>query len=189
MWIAPLFGLALHRSCLHQEKGDQMLTPRLSVSAVGVGIVAALIAAAYTGRSQFIATAQESSRQASPQQEPPTPVVDTHHLMELFNRPLYEFLKKSVAQRPSGKEGWEEISNRGLQVAEVANLVALREREAARDQWVEMSGNLQRSGVRLSEAASSGNWAATRQAYQDVVNQCNSCHQAISPDKAPQLQP
>ncbi len=61
-----------------------MSTSKITADAVSVGIVAAIIAAAFVAQSHFTATAQEPARQLSPQQEPPTPVLDKQNLMELF---------------------------------------------------------------------------------------------------------
>lgn len=96
-----------------------------------------------------------SAQDGQQKKQPPTPVVNTHHLMELFNRPLYSYLKKAMQEKPQSEEGWKTIHERGLQAAEVANLVALRQVPKDHEQWIQFAADLQRAGVNLAEAAKS----------------------------------
>jgi hypothetical protein len=155
----------------------------LIVSACGGFIATSLLVGV-----EIPASAQSESTQPQSDAQLPKPILDVHHLMELFNRPVYEYLKKSVAKQPTEGKGWEEISNRGLQVAEVANLVAIRPRGNSDPEWQEHAASLQQAGVELSEAAKAHDWTATTSAYRQAIGQCNSCHQAKAPEKAPQLE-
>jgi hypothetical protein len=173
----------------------ERIMKRTATTIVGFGVATALAIAGLGRLMQFQVYGQQPAspppRQgAGPpaQQQLPAPVVDTHHLMELFSQPLYEFLRQSMAQQPTNEEGWQDIANRGLQVAEVANLVALRE-EASQNGWLAAVAQLQRAGLQLTETARSTDWQATQQAYRTVIDQCNSCHQNFAPDHVPQLRP
>jgi hypothetical protein len=108
--------------------------------------------------------------------------------MRLFNKPLYTNVKKLMAGEPAGEEGWAMIEGGGLQAAEVANLVAIRE-AASNEQWYALSSGLQQAGLALAGAAKARDWNATVQAYQGLLQRCNACHQANAPDKAPVLEP
>jgi hypothetical protein len=120
----------------------------------------------------------------------PQPIVDTHQLMELFNKPLYQHLKQAMQQQPADDEGWDTIEERGLQAAEVMNLVAIRERdEAEQSKWQRHVQTAQQAGLKLTEAAKSRDWEQTQAAYQGLIRNCNTCHQQIAPDHAPQIQP
>jgi hypothetical protein len=124
-----------------------------------------------------------NSRQAS---ELPNAIVSTHELMELFNEPLYKYLKQAMEQDPSSEEQWSTVADRGLQAAEVANLVALRKDEPA---WRQMASELQQAGIDLAKAAKSQDLQSTQQAYKGLINQCNACHSKMAPQEAPQLDP
>ena len=119
---------------------------------------------------------------------PPAPVVKTGDLMRLFNKPLYTSVKKLMTEEPADEEGWAMIEGGGLQAAEVANLVAIRE-APSNDQWYAMAAGLQQGGVALASAAKARDWNATVQAYQGLLQRCNACHQANAPDTAPVLEP
>jgi hypothetical protein len=119
----------------------------------------------------------------------PAPVVEARVLMNLFNKPLYTHLKSEMSQQPADDEGWKTLEQRGLQAAEVANLVALRPARPPQDQWLQASANLQAAGVALAEAAKAKDWEKTRQAYEGLIQRCNACHQARAPQKAPMLEP
>ena len=121
--------------------------------------------------------------------ELPSPVVDTHHLMELFNQELYKLLKQEMQREPADSEAWKTIRNRGLQAAEVANLVAIRDRAEGDNRWQRLSGGVQRAGIGLAEAAKAENFERTRQAYRQLIESCNACHQTMAPEHAPTLEP
>jgi hypothetical protein len=119
----------------------------------------------------------------------PAPVVEVGALMKLFNRPLYAHLKPEMEKQPADDKVWTTIEERGLQAAEVANLVAMRQTRVPKDQWNQASGNLQQAGLALAQAAKTKNWDATTKAYHTLVQRCNDCHQAAAPGKAPVLKP
>lgn len=120
----------------------------------------------------------------------PHPIVDTHHLMELFNQPVYMYLREAMQDEPSDDEGWSTLKDRGLQAAEVMNLVALRDgKETEHANWDKHVRTAQQAGLKLNEAAKAKNWENTQQAYQLLVKNCNDCHQDVAPDHAPQVMP
>jgi len=119
----------------------------------------------------------------------PAPVLDVPSLMQLFNKPLYLGLKEKMAQQPANEEQWKDLMARGLQGAEIANLVALRKVEGPREPLLRGAAGLQRASIAFADAAKSQQWDVTVQAYQGLVQSCNNCHQALAPDKAPQLEP
>ena len=120
---------------------------------------------------------------------PPTPVLDVPGLMQLFNKPIYMGLKEKMAQQPTNEEQWKDLMGRGLQAAEIANLVAIRKVEGPIEPLLQGAADLQRAGMALADAAKSQQWDATVQAYRGLVQRCNNCHQALAPDEAPQLKP
>ena len=133
-----------------------------------------------------LAAPSDADSQAKPAQQIPQAVVDTHDLMELFNQPLYRYLQKAMQQEPTDDQGWQTIRQRGLQAAEVANLVALRKDS---QQWQQLAGKLQQAGIDLAKAAEGQDFGKTQQAYRTLIERCNACHQTMAPQRAPQLEP
>ena len=121
----------------------------------------------------------------------PRPVVDTHHLMELFNQPLYDLLHQEVQRVDQPQEKtWETIGDRGLQAAEVANLISMRQyKNADQNQWRELASHLQQAGIDLAEAAKEQNAGRVKTAYVELIGRCNACHNTMAPERAPDLKP
>jgi hypothetical protein len=120
----------------------------------------------------------------------PGPIVDTHELMDLFNRPLYELLRAEMQKDLGGQTQWDTIADRGLQAAEVMNLVAIREQpQGSRDEWMNHVRQAQQAGLTLARAANQHDAALTQDAYQALIQNCNVCHQTFAPQHAPELEP
>lgn len=155
----------------------------------GVAVVTGLVALA------AIAVFSVSDGRAQPPQvaevvvQPvvPTPVVETKILMGLFNKQLYMHLKEEMTEQPTDEKAWIALEQRGLQTAEIANLVAIRPAEPPLEQWLQGAANLQLAGINFTEAAKTRNWEATVTAYRGILQRCNECHRARAPDRAPQI--
>ena len=157
------------------------MTRTLLLSAAGL---AALVSAVL-----FTSGGTRASEPGAKPQALPRPLVDTHDLMNLFNKPVYQFLKEAMQEQPADENGWRTIQERGLQVAEVMNLVAIREASEKVPQWKQAAAAVQDSGLQLAEAGRSQNWQAATTAYRGVIEGCNNCHQRVAPQKAPVLRP
>jgi hypothetical protein len=128
--------------------------------------------------------------EAPPAGNPPHPVVGTHELMELFGEPLYDFLKAEVDKTETrDAKGWNALRDRGLQTAEVANLIALRQQEENRAKWIEHCAAMQQAGLKLAEVAKAKNTEQIRPAYLGIIQSCNACHKDFDPDHAPEIEP
>lgn len=118
----------------------------------------------------------------------PQPIASTHDLMELFNRPWYERLCQEMQNRPTEQKDWTTLRERGLQAAEIANLIALREPPAGHDQhWKDLALQVQKAGISLAEAAESRRLPELSQAFDQLRQSCNKCHETVRPNTAPQL--
>lgn len=160
--------------------------PRIRL-AVGLGLVGGWLA--LWPAVPDAAGGAEESKQDRAGGRLPAPVVDTHHLMELFNQELYDLLRNEMQREPSGDEWWETIHSRGLRAAEVANLVAIRDRGGNDPRWMRLSAHVQQAGKELAEAAESQNLQRTQEAWRGLVESCNACHRTMAPEHAPQLEP
>jgi hypothetical protein len=159
------------------------VTSSLAVMAGVTAICAAVALAPFSGR------AGRASERPAAQRPLPQPVVDTHQLMELFNKPLYEFMREALSQQPTDEKGWQTVRERGLQAAEVMNLVAIREQATEHKEWKQLAAATQRAGLQLAEAGRNQDWQAATGAYRSIIASCNNCHQRVAPDQAPQLKP
>jgi hypothetical protein len=144
-------------------------------------VIAVMVVAGFTARGQ--SDGKTATSDAS--QLPPKSIVSTHDLMELFNQPLLTHLKSEM-DKPANEREAGTIVDRGWQVAEIANLVALRKNDR---QWVQLSSQLQQAGIHLAETAKGEDAEATDQAYRNVLHHCNACHDKFGGDHAPQISP
>lgn len=163
---------------------------RLKRETVAGGLVASLLALALATTGTFAQTKQEEPRyEAASAKELPKPILSTHDLMELFNEQVYIYLQEAMAKKPADAEGWTTIEERGLQAAEVMNLVAIREMADKHQAWLQLVSEAQHAALGLTEAAKTRDFDKTQAAYRTLIQSCNACHQKIAPDEAPQLEP
>jgi hypothetical protein len=161
---------------------------KLAIGAAVVSLAAFSIGSALLERESSAQVPSERNP-LSAQSLPPAPVLDVPGLMQLFNKPLYLGLKEKMGRQPANEQVWKDLEGRGLQAAEIANLVAIRKVEGSNEPLLQGAAGLQHAGMALADAAKSQQWEATVQAYQGLVQSCNNCHQALAPDEAPQLKP
>ncbi len=118
----------------------------------------------------------------------PHPVLDVKEFMDVFNKPWYEDLRKDLAKRPNGDEAWADIENDALRMTEIPNLIVLREVPRSAVPTVQQhAAELQQSALALSKAAKARDYDGARNAWKTAVQSCNAYHQALAPQKAPQL--
>jgi hypothetical protein len=143
-----------------------------------IGLIALAVASAQNEKpAQF----QASSKL-------PHAVVDTHELMEIFNKSLHKDLKEKMAKAPDTPRGWKLLGRDGYRAAEIANLIMLRKPEEHGELWVELTVQAQKVGVELGDAAKKQDWPAAQAAYKAIINNCNACHQKFEPDHAPKIE-
>jgi hypothetical protein len=151
------------------------MQPRFCFAALTVGLLALGIGA----------SAQDKPRAESI----PQPVLDAHHLMELFNEPIYHTLRDELAKEPSGEKGWKTVESEAKRAAEVANLIAIRKEAAEHKDWKKHAGQVQQSAQELAAAAAKKDFDAARKSYVAMIGHCNTCHQSTEPKHAPKLEP
>jgi len=118
------------------------------------------------------------------------PIADTHHLMELFNEPLYEYLKKGLEQQPADDRAWTGVAQNATRVAEITNLVMIRKRgEDQPKVWRTKATTVRQVALDLQQQAENQNLEASREAFRQLVQSCNDCHSTFARGHAPQLKP
>lgn len=119
----------------------------------------------------------------------PQAVVSTHDLMSLFNEPLFENLKTEMQSDPTDDTQWTKIADHANRAAELANLVAIREQKVDDDKWQRLSIEMQQSATKLASHAKAKDFAAAKNAYMSMVENCNACHTQMAGGKGPALTP
>jgi hypothetical protein len=143
-----------------------------------------LVVTVWTPRFSYSQADFEESRQKLPR-----PIVNTHDLMALFNKPLYTLLKEEMGKQPRDQDAWKTIFERGLQAAEVANLIALRKAPPEHaDDWQELARDVQLAGLALASAAKAQDSEKTASGFERLRVNCNNCHEKVAPNKAPRLE-
>ena len=145
----------------------------------------ALCWAAFVLSGSYASIAQDST---NPDQSNamPHPLVNTHELMELFNEPLYKSLQKTLRSTPQDDQ-WDSVQEDAMRLAEVANLISIRDRSDQQPRWNTLAKGLQESAQRLAVAADGKDYESSRAIYMATIKQCNQCHQEIEPGAAPQI--
>jgi hypothetical protein len=111
------------------------------------------------------------------------PIMKTGDIMARFNGPRYKLLKQALASKDADPKA---IQMTALEVAEIANLVALRKPPAgAEREWEQGAMGLQQAALALADAAKGGKNVGA--AAGGLIQACNKCHQRFAPDNAPML--
>ena len=113
---------------------------------------------------------------------------DMHHFMEYVFEPNYKRLKGQMATAPQENAAWKAIKGDALTLAECANLLLLRGPEERASQWRRLSIAVRKNGGNLYQAARATDYAAARESYTTMLNNCNRCHQLFA-DGEHQLEP
>ena len=111
------------------------------------------------------------------------PILKTGELMAQFNAPRYKRLKEALAAKDADPKA---IQMTALEVAEIANLIAIRKPpQGAAREWEQLAGGVQEAALTLADAAKGGQNVAG--AAGGLLQACNRCHQRFAPDDAPVL--
>ena len=107
----------------------------------------------------------------------PVPVdTNMHDFMEGVFQGPYRRLKVSMAAEPKDNAGWKAIRSDALILAEGGNLLLLRKPAKDAEEWVKYSVASRDAGAELFKAAKAKDLAASKKAYEAMLNHCNACH-------------
>lgn len=113
---------------------------------------------------------------------------DMHHFMEYVFEPNYKRLKAAMADDPLDMKAWKAIKGDALTLAECANLLLMRAPDEDPDQWRMLSIAVRTHGGELYQAARNSDENAARRSYDNMLNNCNTCHRNFAGGEH-QLQP
>jgi cytochrome c556 len=118
------------------------------------------------------------------------PLVDTHELMEHVVEGAFKELKKGVSGPPADAATWRRVRDASLLLGESGNLLLIRKPDDADSgEWSRLSIAMRQAGDKMSKAAKAKNYDATRAAYGELVQSCNSCHAKYGDDGEPKIDP
>lgn len=126
----------------------------------------------------------------------PEPVVDNGEFMDLFIKTSYGELQDAMAKPPADRRGWATIYQRAIRLAEMQNLLFIRDRPEAHDpRWAEAAAGTRQAAADLASAALFGlrnldkaDYNGVRQKYVALAASCNVCHRAFARE-APTIKP
>ena len=112
---------------------------------------------------------------------------EVHDFMEYVFEPVYDRLKKALSEEPN-EEAWESITSGSLTLAEGANLVLIRKRDNAPQEWAKHATDVRQAGSEFYDAAKAKDYAGAKRGFQQLLNECNACHDRFAGGR-PNLQP
>jgi hypothetical protein len=77
---------------------------------------------------------------------------------------------------PETDEGWEEVADRALGLAEAANLLLMPERSQGREIWIQSTLLMSERAIRASETALLQDADALLEAGGELFETCQTCH-------------
>lgn len=157
-------------------------TTILSISALAVGLYLCV------GLAPDTVSAQEE-RDLSVQS--PIPLLDNYELMDYMIDPVYERLKDAVAVKPEGRKGWRALYVEAFSMAELSNLVYLRDDEdyMGTDEWNEMTTISRKQSMDIVTAIKAKDYPSIRKHYESLIQTCNKCHEQFVPDDPTEVKP
>lgn len=119
------------------------------------------------------------------------PVLDTYTLMELLFQPPQKKLQELMATEPADRRAWNEVKDQVSILAEVSNLVAMRNEldYEKTEEWDELAAKSRDAAIALLEPVKATDFGAAKEKYVALIESCNACHTRFEPEVAPKLVP
>ena len=103
-------------------------------------------------------------------------VATTKQLMHITTIPASDFVFKAAGDPPKTDEGWAEVRDRALAVAESGNLLMVGSRVVDRTTWMTFSRAMVDAGAAAAKAADVRNADALSMASDSLYDTCEMCH-------------
>lgn len=114
---------------------------------------------------------------AVPQESVQTPVATVTQLMRALVIPASNALFNLPRQVPDSDDGWAEVENHAVILAESGNLLMVSGRAVASDVWASTSMGLVRAGEAALEAAQARDVEAVADIGNQIIDACERCHE------------
>src|SRR5947207_720786 len=128
------------------------------------------------------AAAQTTSKPAAPKAAAaPAPssirsVATVKQLMHITTIPASDALFKAAGDPPKTDEGWSDVRDRALAVAESGNLLMIGSRVVDRTTWLRFSRAMVDAAADVAKAADSKNAEVLSMASDKLYDTCETCH-------------
>lgn len=147
----------------------------------------------------LLLTARGVRLQAMPQSDAPPrpePILDNSEFMTLLQKPAYVDLQEALAAPPADRRAWALVYQRAARLAEMQNLLFIRNRPGTSDpRWAQAIASTRRAAADVADAALAGlrsaeqaDYDGVRKKYSLIAATCNNCHRAFSRE-APTIKP
>jgi len=150
---------------------------RWSVLLVALVLMGLLFAVSANRSSTARAESQATHIQPQPVEK------DMHEFMEYVFEPTYKRLKQSMSREPADNNAWKGVKSDALILAEGGNLLMFRGSKKGTAAWGELSAAVRDSGSKLYQAAKQKDYRSTREHYEAMLQNCNSCHKKFAEGK------
>ncbi len=130
---------------------------------------------------QFQTSASEPTVVADEEMKPVD--VNMHDFMEGMFQGPYRRLKVAMEKEPTDPQGWKALRSDALILAEGSNLLLIRKPEKDVPDWLKYSVASRDAGAEIIKAAKQKNFAASKEAYVQMLEHCNACHKQFENGK------
>ena len=116
-----------------------------------------------------------------------TPVLTTFSLMDYLFDPPFEVLESALESEPEDRRGWRDIRQSSETLAEVTNLLLIRDDldYTGSDEWKSMTADMRKAAEGVAEASKTQDYAEAMTSFTALVQSCNACHAHFEPNTAP----
>ena len=118
-----------------------------------------------------------------------TPALNTFSLMDYLFDPPFAVLEEVMESEPEDRRGWRDIRRSSETLAEVTNLLYIRDDldYADTDEWKEAVAEMRTAADALAESTRTQDFEIARESFIALVQSCNACHDRFEPDMAPKF--
>ncbi len=109
--------------------------------------------------------------------------VNMHDFMEGMFQVPYRRLKVAMEKEPTDPPGWKALRSDALILAEACNLLLIRKPEKDIPDWIKHSIASRDAGAAIVAAAKQKDFAASKEAYVQMLDHCNACHKQFENGK------
>jgi len=115
------------------------------------------------------------------------PILTTFALMDFLFDPPFEVLEEAMESEPEDRRGWRDIRRSSETLAEVTNLLLIRDDVDYADspEWKEKTVAMREAAEGIVEASRTQDFEQAHTSFIALVQSCNACHAHFEPNTAP----
>lgn len=115
------------------------------------------------------------------------PVLTTFSLMDYLFDPPFEVLEEALESEPEDRRGWRDIRRSSETLAEVTNLLLIRDDldYVDSEEWKTMTVDMREAAEAVAESTRTQDYDKAMEGFIALVQSCNACHAHFEPNTAP----